>query len=324
MSHRRGTARRHTSTEMRRRCCSLPALVLLLALPSLPLAEEGDSEGESSAHNDVAADGASGSAPSPTEPTPAADPPDAARTYSAEEIAAVNDLVDSAALHLKEHKVNHALTKLERATKLAPSFWRAHFLYGIALEQSYDFDHTNQEPLIQAVSQYSMAHNAEPRHYESVLNRGMAMAKLNRADEALESWHRALRINNNDVRAPFNLGLGYKKLDPPQTSEAVHFFSKALDATPTDAKIYSAIGKTLEEAEPPQLERAASAFLEAHRLDPNRYRDAQEHAMKLQWQAVEAGDPDLVAAQDMKKAGVGDLLPPEPPPVRLSKEDHDL
>ena len=63
-----------------------------------------------------------------------------------------------------------------------------------AQEQEFDFDHSKREPLEQAVAHYSRAHNAEPRHYESVLNRGMAMAKMGHADEALESWERAMRI----------------------------------------------------------------------------------------------------------------------------------
>lgn len=294
----------------RRIAASMIGILLACQLPTLLLAAEKESDHvDSTAAEEPGADA--------EQPTPSAP-----REYTAEEIALVNDLVDSAGLHLKNHKVNHALAKLEQATKLAPRFWRGHFLYGIALEQSYDFDHTNQEPLIQAVSQYSMAHNLEPRHYESVLNRGMAMAKLNRADEALESWHRAMRINKDDVRAPFNLGLAYKKLDPPQTMEAVHFFKRALKIKPEDAKLYSAIGKAYEEATPPLLNEAAGAFLEAHRLDPKRYHDAQAHAMKLQWQAVEAADPDLVRAQNEKKGIPTD--PPEPPPVVLTEEDRDL
>ena len=67
------------------------------------------------------------------------------------------------------------------------------------------------------------------------------------------------------------------------------------------------------------LNDAAQAFLEANRLDPQRYHDAQAHAMKLQWQAVEAADPDLVKAQNEKKG-----IPPEPPPVILTAEDRDL
>eukprot|EP01044_Picomonas_judraskeda_P001832 COSAG03_NODE_117_length_12378_cov_17.137448_6_plen_341_part_00 len=296
-----------------RRCGAASMIGILVAwqLPTLLLAAEKEGD-----HVDpAAAEGGPGAEAEQATPS-------APREYTAEEIARVNDLVDSAAEHLKNHKVNHALTKLEQATELAPRFWRSHFLYGIALEQSYDFDHTNQEPLIQAVSQYSMAHNLEPRHHESVLNRGMAMAKLNRADEALESWHRAVRINKDDVRAPFNLGLAYKKLDPPQTMEAVHFFKRALKIKPEDAKLYSAIGKAYEEATPPRLNEAAEAFLWAHRLDPKRYHDAQAHAMKLQWQAVEAADPDLVRAQNEKK-GIP-LDPPEPPPVVLTEEDRDL
>ena len=53
-----------------------------------------------------------------------------------------------------------------------------------------------------------------------------------------------MHINKDDVRAPFNLGLGYKKLDPPQTREAVHFFKQALKIKSDDAKLYNAIGKT--------------------------------------------------------------------------------
>ena len=290
-------------------------VMLVSQLPLLLLAAENGAGGDAGPAEAVDTE-ATESADAPPPPTAEG------REFTEDEIAAVNDLVDSAAVHLKNHKVNHALTNLERATKLAPSFWRGHFLYGIALEQSYDFDHTNPEPLVQAVSQYSMSHNLEPRHFESVLNRGMAMAKLNRADEALESWHRAMRINNRDVRAPFNLGLAYKKLDPPQTSEAVHFFRKALTITPMDAKLYNAIGKAYEEATPPMLDQAAQAFLEAHRLNPQRYKDAQAHAMKLQWQAVEAGDPDLVRAQNEKNGISTD--PPEPPPVTLTAEDKDL
>ena len=70
------------------------------------------------------------------------------------------------------------------------------------------------------------------------------------------------------------------------------------------------------------LDQAAHAFLEAHRLNPQRYQDAQAHAMKLQWQDVEARDPDLVQAQNEKK-GIP-TEPPEPPPVALTADDKDL
>ena len=92
--------------------------------------------------------------------------------------------------------------------------------------------------------------------------------------------------------------------------------------TPTDAKLYNAIGKAYEEATPPLLDQAAHAFLEAHRLSPQRYQDAQAHAMKLQWQAVEASDPDLVRVQNEKK-GIA-TEPPEPPPVKSTANDRDL
>lgn len=140
-----------------------------------------------------------------------------------------------------------------------------------AQEQEFDFDHSKREPLEQAVAHYSRAHNAEPRHYESVLNRGMAMAKMGHADEALESWERAMRIKvrspspgpggasdpvpalrrplqPTDNRAPFNLGLGYRKLEPPQHEEALHYFRAALAITPQDAKLQMQVAKTYEDS----------------------------------------------------------------------------
>lgn len=96
-----------------------------------------------------------------------------------------------------------------------------------------------------------------------------------------------MRIKPTDKRAPFNLGLAYKKLDPPQTAEALTFFRAALKITPNDAKTHVVIASTYEAAEPPMLQQASDAYMEAYMIDPSRYKDAQEHAMKLQWQAVE-------------------------------------
>ena len=51
-----------------------------------------------------------------------------------------------------------------------------------------------------------------------------------------------------DHRAPFNLGLGYRKLEPPQHGEALHYFRAALAITPQDAKLQMQVAKTYEDS----------------------------------------------------------------------------
>ena len=158
-------------------------LLLLLAAPPSLLAEEvievvDEDEAAAAAHEDAfgAAGAAAAAAAAAADADADADADAAAAAHEdlvaaanataaaaekrfsefpEEVIAEVNSLTDSAADFLKRHKVNKAMDVLAKVTTIAPNYWRAHFLYGIALEQSYDFDHTNEEPLIEAVGAHS-------------------------------------------------------------------------------------------------------------------------------------------------------------------------
>ena len=134
----------------------------------------------------------------------------------------VDDLIQEGRWLLKKFKISEAVAITQRAVDLAPSYWRGLFHLGIAKEEQYGLNHANYTPLSEAVSAYSRAWNAEPRHYESVLNRGIALAKLGHADEAIESWERAVKVYPQDSRAPFNLGFGMQKLEPPEVRDSQH------------------------------------------------------------------------------------------------------
>ena len=184
------------------------------------------------------------------------------------------------------------------AVNIQPTYWRSLFHLGIAKEEVYGLDHTNYAPLAEAVSAYSRAWNAEPRHYESVLNRGIALAKLGHADEAIESWQRAMKVLPADFRAPFNLGLGMQKLEPPQHDEAILYFQAALKATDNPsrpghgtvgsvaqekARAYAGMGVSFEALE--RFSEASDAYMLAKNNDPIKYPDGESKAMTMTWKA---------------------------------------
>ena len=71
-----------------------------------------------------------------------------------------------------------------------------------------------------------------------------------------------------DHRAPFNLGLGYRKLEPPQHGEALHYFRAALAITPQDAKLQMQVAKTYEDSgqlSVPRSRDLLAPFLSAER-----------------------------------------------------------
>ena len=66
----------------------------------------------------------------------------------------------------------------------------------------------------------------------------------------------------------FNLGLGYRKLEPPQHVEALHYFRAALAITPQDAKLQMQVAKTYEDSgqlSVPRRRDLLAPFLSAER-----------------------------------------------------------
>jgi tetratricopeptide (TPR) repeat protein len=129
------------------------------------------------------------------------------------------------------------------------------------------------------------AHNLEPTVGDIPLNRGIVLAKLGKADEALESWQRAASISPDDHRPLVNIGVGLRKLDPPESEGALEAFLKAAALQPNESKLVFAMGETYEELE--RYEEAMYQFALAGRLEPKRYKDMDEKNTKLQWKAVE-------------------------------------
>eukprot|EP01047_Picozoa_sp_COSAG01_P047444 COSAG01_NODE_4532_length_4948_cov_3.063724_3_plen_167_part_00 len=146
--------------------------------------------------------------------------------------------------------------------------------------------------------------NLEPRHYESVLNRGIALAKLGHADEAIESWQRAISVFPGDSRAPFNIGLGYTKLDPPQHEEAIHYFRLAIEAPSRVAsnvpgtaggqgaeqrqgqgRSYSRLAMSLEALQ--RYQEASEAYMAAYERDPKGFPQGEQLSTKMTWKATQ-------------------------------------
>ena len=79
----------------------------------------------------------------------------------------------------------------------------------------------------EAVEYYSKAIEINPIYEKAFINKGIILAKLMAFDEALYSFNMALEINDKSEICYFNIGIIYSKLE--RYEEALFYFNKALE-----------------------------------------------------------------------------------------------
>ena len=98
----------------------------------------------------------------------------------------------------------------------------------------------NLEKYNEAIADYSKAIELKPDYADAYINRGNAYCNLNKYDEALADYNKAIDLKPDDVDAYCNRGSIYGKLG--KINEAFADFSKAIDLKPDFAVAYTGRG----------------------------------------------------------------------------------
>lgn len=151
-------------------------------------------------------------------------------------------------------------------------------LMGIIASQKGDY-----EAAVHLIRQAIQQFPASDIYYN---NLGNALARLNRKNEAVDAYQKALGINPDSVDAINNLATNLKELG--RTDEALSYFRKALTINPDAVEVYNNMGNALTDLG--QIEAAVDCFRKAIALKPD-YAIAYNNlgsAMKLREQFKEA------------------------------------
>ena len=137
---------------------------------------------------------------------------------------------------------------------LLVALWLGVGLAGVATRGSW------AEPEVDAaVAAYRVAIRVRPDYAAAYTNRGFALSRLERWDEARLAYEQAVRLAPEDVDARYNLGVALATLDRPE--DALREFRQVLRRAPMDADAHYNMGRTLN-----SLRRhadAAQAYREA-------------------------------------------------------------
>lgn len=82
----------------------------------------------------------------------------------------------------------------------------------------------------EGIERYDKALKINPNFISSLNNKAFSLHELNRSDEAIEYYDKALKINPNDFKLWANKGFTLKNLD--RIDEAVECYNKALEISP--------------------------------------------------------------------------------------------
>jgi len=91
-----------------------------------------------------------------------------------------------------------------------------------------------------AVGYYEAAIKDNPNDFSAYNNLGMAYAKLNQLQQALDCFQKATEINPNFAESYAYLGATYNSLEQPE--KAIFYLKKAIDLGSVDIKTYASLG----------------------------------------------------------------------------------
>ena len=100
---------------------------------------------------------------------------------------------------------------------------------------------------------------------EAYSNRGIAYAKLNKYERAIEDFSKAIALNPDDAEAYYNRGIAYAKLNKHE--RAIEDYGKAIALNPNYAEAYNNRGVAYAKLN--KYERAIEDYDETIKLNPN-------------------------------------------------------
>lgn len=121
----------------------------------------------------------------------------------------------------------------------------------------------------EAIECYDKVIELNPNYAPAWYNKGVALAKLGRYEEAIECYKKAVELNPDYVDAWFNMGVAYAKLG--KYEEAIKCYDKVLELNPKDYYAWNNKGVAL--AKLGKYEEAIECYKKAIELNPN-YADA--------------------------------------------------
>jgi len=121
----------------------------------------------------------------------------------------------------------------------------------------------------QAIKDYDRAIELNPALAEVYNNRGITYAELNKYDQAIEDYDKAIELNPNYADAYNNRGITYTKLN--KYEQAIEDYNRAIELKPNLAEVYNNRGVAYAKLN--KYERAIKDYGKAIELNPN-YADA--------------------------------------------------
>lgn len=143
--------------------------------------------------------------------------------------------------------------------------------------------------------------NKRPYGLSDLNSWGMALDELDRLDEALEIYGRALSVNPTLHELNNNVGNIYRKLKRP--AEAIGYYDSAVDASPTQKLYVYNRGMCLRDLTSLRHFEALAAMEDALVLDPNFFQASHELAQLIR-REVGVTEPRLQEALRYERAAV--------------------
>jgi len=147
----------------------------------------------------------------------------------------------------------------------------------------------------QAIEDFSKAIELNPDDAEAYYNRGLAYAKLNEHEQAIEDYGKAIKLNPNYAEAYNNRGVAYAKLN--EHEQAIKDYDETIKLNPNDAAAYNNRGAAYAELN--KYERAIEDYGKAIELNPN-YAEAYGNR-GIAYSEIHRYEE---SARDLKKAGI--------------------
>lgn len=160
------------------------------------------------------------------------------------------------ALH-QQNRLAQAKLAYEAVLKEKPQHFQALHMLGYIAGQSGDFQG--------AVDLISKAIDVNPNDATTYSNRGNALLKLKRLDQAVSSFDQAVSINPDFAEAYFDRGVALHELK--HFLEAVASYGTAISIKPDYAAAFFNLGHALQELKQP--DNAVVSFLKALEINPN-------------------------------------------------------
>ena len=117
----------------------------------------------------------------------------------------------------------------------------------------------------QAISDFSLAIEANPKYFQAFNSRGIAYYRKGQYDLAIADYSSAIELNSKDAMLYYNRGVSYA--NKGENDKAISDFSKAIEINKNDSGAYSFRGIVYKNKG--QYDKAISDFSRAIALTPN-------------------------------------------------------